>query len=107
MKKLFLISFILINCIMTFAQTKELPALAYKGTNNNYPLIFYISGDGGWNSFSTGFINSLNKQGYPVIALNSKSYFWTKKTAQQATNDVSSLINRYIKNWNIKSIVLI
>ncbi|HEV7621197.1 MAG TPA: AcvB/VirJ family lysyl-phosphatidylglycerol hydrolase [Flavisolibacter sp.] len=106
MKKLIAFLFVMI-CIKAFTQPKEMPLLAYKGTDQNKPVIYYISGDGGWNSFSTSLIKGFTNAGYSVIALNSRSYFWTRKSPQQAAADVSSSINQYAKAWNIKSIVFI
>src|SRR5690348_12054349 len=60
------------------------------------PLLFYITGDGGLNSFSSGLCSTLNKQGYDVIALNARKYFWSKKTTQQATADIENFLLRKI-----------
>ncbi|GAC1425156.1 MAG: hypothetical protein NVS9B7_06200 [Flavisolibacter sp.] len=90
-----------------FSQNSELPILSYKGNDEVKPLIFYISGDGGWNKFSTSFVKGFNKAGYSVIGLNARSYFWSRKQPLQAATDISHAIIQIIKPWNIKSIVLI
>ncbi len=71
------------------------------------PLLFYISGDGGMNHFSQNLVKSLGAQGYPIITLDAKEYFWKKKTQQQATLDVSNLLAKYSSEWNLRSIVFV
>lgn len=67
-------------------ETKEWPSATDK------PLIFYISGDGGFNSFSSDLCNSLNRAGYYVIALNAKKYFWDKKTPELTAAAIENFI---------------
>ncbi len=57
------------------AQKTVLPLSMYTSADTTKPLIFYISGDGGFNKFSTSFMEALNKQGYAVAGLDAKDYF--------------------------------
>lgn len=67
-------------------------ALILKGGNSHLPTVLYISGDGGWNSFSTTLLRQLNQKGYPVLGLDARRYFWSRKTPQQAAEAISDLI---------------
>ena len=71
------------------------------------PLIFYISGDGGFNKFSTNLCESLNKKGYDVFALNAKSYFWNKKTPEQTATDINNYLIKKIAGRKNQQVVLI
>lgn len=71
------------------------------------PVLLYISGDGGWNKFSATLIQQFSDDGFPVIALNAKSYFWERKTPQQTGTDVQALLNKYVKEWKRNKIVLL
>jgi type IV secretory pathway VirJ component len=93
--------------LVSFSQKTTLPVSFYSNADSTKPLIFYISGDGGFNKFSTSFMQTLNKQGYAVIGLNAKDYFWNKKTPQEAANAIESAINESNKQWKKKNIVLI
>lgn len=104
MKKL-LLSLIILFSLQTYAQS--LPVKILKGTDVTKPILFYISGDGGWNSFSSSFIQLLNKQGYSVIGLDAKTYFWDKKKPEQVATEVAALLSQYMKEWKISSIALI
>ena len=108
MKPVLILSFFLFAItIKSIAQADDLPIQTLKGSDPSKPLILYLSGDGGWNKFSTSFINTLNKQGYSIVALNSRSYFWKKKTPSKAAEEITMLIDRYLKFWKASSFVLI
>ena len=89
------------------AQKNSLPLSQYSSSDTTKPLIFYISGDGGFNKFSTSFMQSLNKDGYAVIGLNAKDYFWNKRKPGEAAAAVEEAINGTNKEWKKKNIVLI
>jgi len=109
MKKTITISFILLLGIFNIlsAQKTSLPLSLYASTDTTKPLIFYISGDGGFNKFSTSFMQSLNKEGYAVIGLDAKDYFWNKKKPQEAATAIEEVLNGSNKEWKKKNIVLI
>ncbi len=75
--------------------------------NNDKPFLFYISGDGGFNKFSTALCQSLNKKGYDVCALNARSYFDNKKTPEQTTSDIKNYLSKKISTRKNKQVVLI
>lgn len=104
---LFLNIFLVAITISTFAQSNDLLFQALKGSDPSKPLILYLSGDGGWNKFSTSFINTLNKQGYSIVALNSRSYFWKKKTPAKAAEEISVFLEKYLKTWKAASFILV
>jgi len=69
-------------------------------------MVLYISGDGGWNTFSQNLCNQFAAAGVPVVALNSLKYFWSRKTPEEATNAAIALINKYGPVWKKKNILL-
>lgn len=82
-------------CISSIsAQDKDFPVTLLGSSDTSKPVIFYISGDGGWNSFSLSLIQTLNKKGYTVAGLNAKSYFWEKKTPIQTATAISSYLTK-------------
>ena len=52
-------------------------------------------------------MQSLNKDGYAVIGLNAKDYFWNKRKPGEAAAAVEEAINGTNKEWKKKNIVLI
>lgn len=89
------------------AADPELPVTLLNGSDSTKPLIFYISGDGGWNKFSTTFIHAMNNKGYAVAALNAREYFWHKKDAARTAKAVSAMLAVQVDRLKVKNIVLI
>ncbi|MEO8763860.1 MAG: AcvB/VirJ family lysyl-phosphatidylglycerol hydrolase [Ginsengibacter sp.] len=85
------ITFLLVSA--TFAQ--DLPVKEWAGTHDK-PAIFYITGDGGLNTFSNNLCKSLNDSGYDVFAWNAKSYFWKQKTPEQTATDIDNYLVKKI-----------
>lgn len=110
MKAIRLIYFLVsVISISSFSQTNNpgLPVSVFKGSDTSKPVLFYISGDGGWNKFSTAFVRDLNAKGYEIVGLNAREYFWHKKEAAQTAKDMSSVITDHMKEKKNKSYILI
>lgn len=73
--------------------SNQLPLKEWNSSTDT-PFVFYISGDGGFNSFSTDLCAEINKAGYPIAAMNAKSYFWEKKTPEQTTADIVTYLQQ-------------
>lgn len=64
------------------------------------PIVVFLTGDGGWNSFSESLVDELGKNGYSTIALDSRKYFWNQKTPDQLARDLKVILGVYMKAWN-------
>jgi type IV secretory pathway VirJ component len=85
----------------------DLPIIITKAkTDKDDKLVLFISGDGGWNTFSQKLADSYALNGFPVIGLNSFKYFWKKKTPQETANDIAELLNKYTNEWHKKKIII-
>lgn len=104
--KYFIVLVLLLPFTFTHAQDSQLPVKAFPANDSSKPLVFYISGDGGWTGFSDAFLQSINKAGYPVLALNARKYFWKKRTPASMTTELSQLINTYMTRWKRNNVVL-
>jgi type IV secretory pathway VirJ component len=91
----------------SFNSMNKLPIQEWPSSAQNKPLVFYLSGDGGMNSFSTSLCETLNKKGFDVSALNSKTYFWDKKTPEQTASDVAKYIAAKLNGRKNQQVVLI
>ena len=105
-KKIFFTFLFPLFFIITLAQKSKLPLKEWN-TSADKPLVFYISGDGGYTSFSEGVCTTINKTGYMVTSLNSKSYFDDQKTPQQTTDDIVNYLNDQINKRKDKQFILI
>ena len=91
-KKIFFAFIFPLFVIVTFAQKSKLPLKEWN-TAADKPLVFYISGDGGYTSFSGSLCAAITKAGYKLTSLNSKSYFDDQKKPQQTTDDIVNYLN--------------
>ena len=105
-KKIFFTLLFPLFFIITFAQKSKLPLKEWN-TSVDKPLVFYISGDGGYTSFSEGVCATINKAGYMVTSLNSKSYFDDKKTPRQTTDDFVNYLNDQFNKRKDRQFLLI
>jgi type IV secretory pathway VirJ component len=79
----------------------EVPATAA----NETVTIFY-SGDGGWRDLDRIIAEDMAKQGYPVVGVDTLRSFWSRKTPEQATDDLIKTFDYYRQAWGAKSFVL-
>jgi type IV secretory pathway VirJ component len=91
---------------LSAAEPADLPIHAYPKPGNK-PLIVYLSGDGGLNAFSKQLIENLNDQGYALVVLDTRKYFWDKKTPVQFAKDLGQTVSFYLKSWNKTSFALL
>ena len=105
MKKMLIGLLLPLVFIVSYAQADDLPIKEWNMAPQN-PLVVYISGDGGFNKFFTSLCNSISSSGYSITAINARSYFWTKKTPEKTTEDISAYINRQFINRKNQQLVL-
>ena len=93
----------------TEERVKNLPLLitAAKTPNRDKPIALLISGDGGWYSFEQSIADNLAGIGIPTIGLDSKKYFWKRKTPEQTADDIAAALNFYSKEWGKDHFILI
>ncbi|MEI6138668.1 MAG: AcvB/VirJ family lysyl-phosphatidylglycerol hydrolase [Mariniphaga sp.] len=70
------------------------------------PMIFMISGDGGWTKFDNEMCENLAKNGLPVVALDARKYFWNHKTAKLTSSEIERSVQSYMQLWNKKGFLL-
>ncbi len=89
-----------------FAQSSGLP-VKYWNSDASHVLVIYLSGDGGINKFSSELCTNFNEKGYPVYALDSRSYFWNRKSPRQAADDIATLIDGKLSVGGIQHFVIV
>jgi type IV secretory pathway VirJ component len=78
-----------------------------KTRNSNKPIALLISGDGGWYSFEQSIADNLAGIGVPTIGLDSKKYFWKRRTPDQTAEDIALALNYYSREWGKDQFILI
>jgi type IV secretory pathway VirJ component len=71
------------------------------------PIALIVSGDGGWYSFEQSIADNFAKQGIPTIGLDSKKYFWNRRSPEETSRDMAEALNYYGKEWGKEKFILI
>ncbi len=66
-----------------------------------------LSGDGGWRDLDKTIAEDLQRQGVPVVGLDSLRYFWSRKTPEQTAGVVAAVIETFMVRWHAEKIALI
>ena len=75
--------------------------------DDSKPMVFLISGDGGWTNFDHSIAESLTEKGMPVVGLDAQKYFWNVKTPGETALQVEKAVQHYLKQWNKKNFILV
>ena len=113
MKKIFL-SFLIICNSLAFLncqipRIENIPTIITRGKageNRNVIAIFF-SGDGGWYSLEQSIANRLSDSGISTIGIDTRKYFWNRKSPETTTSDVASLLSHFEKEWGKTQFILI
>ncbi|MEZ5564496.1 MAG: AcvB/VirJ family lysyl-phosphatidylglycerol hydrolase [Gammaproteobacteria bacterium] len=67
----------------------------------------FLSGDGGWADFDQTLARTFAAQGVPVVGWSTLNYFWSAKSPQQASSDLSRVIAHFSKAWGKSRVALV
>jgi type IV secretory pathway VirJ component len=93
-------------------KVEKFSGIAYNITNatkqiNDGPVALILSGDGGWFSFEQAIADKLGANGVPTIGIDTRKYFWNRKTPEKTASDMAELLNYYGREWSKKKFILI
>lgn len=97
----------LMNLSVPVFGSGKIPIIIHYNGDNSTPMIFHITGDGGWLRFDAKMGNLYDADGYSFIALNSLKYFFEAKSPEKLAADVVPLIKSFSEDWDKKSLVLV
>ncbi len=66
-----------------------------------------LTGDGGWAELVRAIAEGLNATNIPTVGWNSKEYYWTRRTPDEAAKDLAALLARFRREWNRERVVLV
>jgi type IV secretory pathway VirJ component len=78
-----------------------------KAEIKNTAIALLLSGDGGWFNFEQAIANNLASLGIPTIGIDTKKYFWSRKTPEKTSADMTEILNYYSKEWGKNKFILI
>lgn len=86
----------------------DLPLIEVPATQPGAGTIaVFLSGDGGWASLDKQIAQVLAEHGIGVIGLNSRAYLSSRKSPEQAANDVARIARAYLTQWSARRLLLI
>lgn len=85
----------------------DLPLQLSVSMGSKSALVIYLSGDGGWNEFNQKLVHEFEKQGYGVVTLNTRKYFWNEKSPEVFARDISQLSGYYMSAWKKSSVIIV
>jgi type IV secretory pathway VirJ component len=85
----------------------DLPLIITVAKGDSLSFAILISGDGGWNSWDQSLAGSLAEKGISTVGLDSRKYFWSKKTPEETTKMITAVMEHYLSLWKKKSVILI
>lgn len=65
------------------------------------------SGDGGWAELDRELARRLAAADIPVVGWNSRAYYWTRRTPEEASADLGRLITRFRAEWQRPKVLLV
>ena len=78
----------ILNVLFAVLPLIQVPATA--GASDT--LVVFVSGDGGWAAIDKGVSKVFAANGMPVVGLDALKYFWSKRTPEEASRDLESII---------------
>jgi type IV secretory pathway VirJ component len=84
-----------------------LPLVELPAAHPNGKLAVVISGDGGWRDLDKTIGEQLQKDGVSVVGWDALRYFWSEKTPEQVSRDLSRVLRVYGARWHANSYALI
>lgn len=90
-------------------QVKNLPVIITNSKIKDIqaPVALLISGDGGWYGFEQSIADNFANQGIPTVGLDSKKYFWNRRTPEETASDMAKALEYYSKMWGRQKFILI
>jgi type IV secretory pathway VirJ component len=88
-------------------EVSDLPLVELPVKGDSSTMAVVISGDGGWAGIDKQIGETLNKDGIPVVGLNSLQYFWSKKSPDISGSDLTRILTHYGKAWNVQRFILV
>ncbi|MGH7924220.1 MAG: virulence factor family protein [Candidatus Binatus sp.] len=95
------------NAPTTKVDISELPIAELPVAHPSKLMAVVLSGDGGWRDLDKTIAEDLQRQGVPVVGLDSLRYFWSRKTPDQTASVVAALIRTFMARWRTDEVALI
>jgi len=83
-----------------------LPLVEMRAAGRGDTMAVLYSGDGGWAGIDQGLAAGLTRAGVPVVGYDSLRYFWTPRSPDEAAQDLTAVLERYMGAWGKSKVIL-
>jgi type IV secretory pathway VirJ component len=70
-------------------------------------LAVFLSGDGGWASIDKDVSKALADSGVAVVGIDALSYLGTRRTPEEVSADVATVLRTYLDRWHRERVILV
>lgn len=88
------------------ASVRGLPLTEIPARRAGDALAVFLTGDGGFAELDKQIAHVLADSGIAVVALDTRSYLWQRRTPEAAARDVARIARHYAAQWHREKIVL-
>ena len=86
---------------------RDLPIVELPPRRAGRVLAVFLTGDGGWAPLDRTVAGVLADSGIAVVALNSRSFLWHRRTPDETARAVERLARHYMGAWNRDRLLLV
>jgi type IV secretory pathway VirJ component len=86
---------------------RGLPLTTIAARRSGDAMAVFLTGDGGFAELDKQVANVLADSGIDVVALDTRSYLWRKRTPAETAEDVGRIARAYSARWNRPRILLV
>ena len=89
------------------ARSDELPLVEIPAPPSDRPLVVLLSGDGDWSAFMRRLATAVNATGSPVLGLESRTYFATRRTPEGTAAALEQTVREHLDRWQRHKLVIV
>jgi type IV secretory pathway VirJ component len=89
------------------ASVRGLPLTEIPARRAGDALAVFLTGDGGFAELDRQIANVLADSGIAVVALDTRSYLWQRRTPDETARDVARIARHYVAQWRRARLLLV
>src|ERR1700689_1512090 len=88
-------------------EIQDLPVTTVRAAHESDTLAILLTGDGGWAGLDRELAAELASRGVSTVGFNSLRYFWSMRTPDEASRDVTRVLQHFLSDWAKTRFVII
>jgi type IV secretory pathway VirJ component len=89
------------------ARGSRLAVVEVPATASGDRIALFMSGDGGWMVADRRLADTLAAHGVSVLGLDSRTYLTHRRTPEEVSRDVATMLNAYLSTWHKERLLLL